>query len=191
MTKPLFDATARSAVEFGGTGSAMAEFGDLHLARLPKRSKWKPVLVIGLALAGAVALGMLTGCASPHGPEMLPGTMPLPDGSKLAAFDAISKPDKWGLSATDGVGLLRIDPEGHATVEGWSTTQGPSDAGIMLQLAAGVAGSIGGGAISGGLAERGLNTSRAPSRQSKSPRRRLTRRSRSRPFPSIPDRRSR
>lgn len=55
MTKPLFDATARSAVEFGGTGSAMAEFGDLHLARLPKRSKWKPVLVIGLALAGAVA----------------------------------------------------------------------------------------------------------------------------------------
>lgn len=84
--------------------------------------------------------------------------MPLPDGSKLAAFDAISKPDKWGLSATDGVGLLRIDPEGHATVEGWSTTQGPSDAGIMLQLAAGVAGSIGGGAISGGLAERGLNT---------------------------------
>lgn len=111
MSKPLFDKTARSAVEFGGTGSAIGEFGgdgltarhrtqsvryDLRLSRLPKRSRWRSILVIAVLLAAAVALGALTGCTSPHGPEMLPGTMPLPDGSRLAAFDTLAKPDKSG-----------------------------------------------------------------------------------------------
>ena len=126
---------------------------------LPRRrpSRWRPILVIAAALAGAVALGMLTGCTSPHGPEMLPGTMPLPDGSRLAAFDAISRPDKWGLSATDGVGLLRIGPDGHTTVEGWSTTQGPSDAGMIAQAAISGAVSLGGSGIVASATRQGLD----------------------------------
>ena len=157
MSTPAFLKRPREILSPAEKRQLTAGFGT-PIRSAPKRSRWKPLLVIAALLAGAIALGALTGCTSPHGPEMLPGTMPLPDGSRLAAFDAISRPDKWGLAATDGVGLLRIGPDGHTTVEGWSTTQGPSDAGIALQLAAGVAGSIGGGAISGGLTERGLNT---------------------------------
>jgi hypothetical protein len=89
---------------------------------------------------------------------MLPGTLPLPNGSRLAAFDTLAKPDRWGLAATQGIGVIQFDPEGHASVVQFGVAPGQSDAGIMLQLAAGVAGSIGGGAISGGLTERGLNT---------------------------------
>jgi hypothetical protein len=172
MTKPLF-ARQPAELDFAPPGAgfiatrdairqpsaaAFDTLGDLRALPRCRPSRWRPILVIAALLAGAVALGALTGCAEDRGPQWIGDPLTLPDGSKIAAFDVLSRPDRLGLGQVDGVGLMQVDAGGHAAIVGWSTTQGQSAAGMIAQAAVSGATGLAGSGIVGGLTKQGLST---------------------------------
>jgi hypothetical protein len=157
VSTPVFLKRPREILSPAEKRQLTAGFGT-PIRSAPKRSRWKPLLVIAALLAGAVALGMLTGCAEDRGPQWIGDPLTLPDGSKIAAFDVLSRPDRLGLGQVDGVGLMQVDAGGHAAIVGWSTTQGQSAAGMIAQAAVSGATGLAGSGIVGGLTKQGLST---------------------------------